>query len=383
MVLESSRFQSFSKIAGSGTSAGSLEAWQSRQDIDKKWDSFLSSSIYGHFYQSSIWAQVRTLDGWQPLVTIITLNDEIIGGFQILYRNKRLLGKIGLLLKGPVINSDDKQATAFVIDTIKKTAKKEGIRALIIQPQDKNDKIEKQIKISGFTDNHLDFVIKTNTVQVNLRGSEEEIFKRIDRKKRQNIKKTAKNGINVREGGRDDLNLFYEFMTETCRRQKVKPSPSTLGHLKKMWDVFVSEEKIKLFLSQHNGKAVSGCIVVTFSKTAFLWKYGWSGNCREYSPNELLYWEIFRWAKRNGYHIADLGAVSMSIAETAQQGGKPGYEDTKTYSFFKNHLGGEVVPLSKGFVYIPNPLVRLAYGILMPFINRKPFLKKKLLFSSE
>jgi lipid II:glycine glycyltransferase (peptidoglycan interpeptide bridge formation enzyme) len=372
--------ETYRKTAVSETPSGTLESWQSNQVVDNQWDLFLTSLPFAHFYQSCMWAQVRTLDGWQPLLTIITLNGEIIGGFMTLWRSKSFLGKIGLVLKGPVINSKDPLIHAFAVTLLKKTAKREGFQALIVQPPDNNEVTEAHLKTSGISENKLDYVIKTNTVRVDLRDSEIEIFKRIKSKKRYYIRRAEKCGVKIQEGGRDDLQLFFNFMVETCKRQQVKPSPSRYEFLSSMWDLFSPSGHMKVFFAQCEDENISGYVVVPFNKTVYLWKFGWSGNYGRNHPNELLYWEIFRWAKNNGYLFADLDAISPSLAESTRLGLKPCSYDAQTYSRFKNEFGGNVISLSRGYVYLPNPLVRWGYDLLMPFINRTPCLKQKLLF---
>lgn len=362
---------------------GALTAWHCPEPDNPAWDKFLNATPFGHFYQTSMWARVRTIDGWQPLIRVITLNDQLIGGFQILMRTKSYLGKIGLLLKGPVVDSDDPMIINFVISTLKKTVQSYKIRALIGQPPDKYKDMQDELKKAGFSPNHLKNAIKNNTVAIDLRGSEEEIFKRIKRQKRQNINTAMKKGVTVREGQKNDLRTFFNYMVETCKRQKVSPSPSSEDFLLKMWDLFSPSEHIKLFMAQCEGADVTGLVVLPFSDTAYMWKFGWSGNYGHCRPNEMLYWEIFKWAKNHGYLYADVDAISSALADSLLHNTILNEDLTKSYSRFKSEFGGETIALSSGFVYIPNPLIRWAHNLLMPYINSRPSLKKRILFSGE
>jgi lipid II:glycine glycyltransferase (peptidoglycan interpeptide bridge formation enzyme) len=382
-LIDISQNSTYIKLNSIDTPKGILTAWHCPELDNPKWDAFLNTSIYGHFYQTSMWARVRIIDGWQPLLTIITLNDQLIGGFQILVRIKSCVGKIGLLLKGPVVDSNDPMTINFVISTLKKTVRLYKIRALIGQPPDKDNNIHVVLKKSDFSPNHLENAIKNNTVSIDLRGSEEEILKKIKRQKRQNINTAKKNSVTVREGQKDDLRTFFNYMLETCKRQQVSPSPSSEEFLLKMWDLFVPSGHMKLFMAQCEGTDVTGLVVLPFSDTAYMWKFGWSGNYGHYRPNEMLYWEIFRWAKKHGYQYADVGAISAAHEESSQHGSTPVEDLSKSYSRFKSEFGGETVALSNGFVYIPNPLIRWAYNLLMPYINSRPSLKKRILFSGD
>jgi lipid II:glycine glycyltransferase (peptidoglycan interpeptide bridge formation enzyme) len=364
-------------------SNGTLTAWQSTQSIDDQWDDFLASTPFGHFYQTSMWAEVRKLDGWQPLITVIALNVQIVGGFQILTRSKAYLGKIGLVLKGPVVASDDPVVINFIVAILKKTAQLQGIRALIIQPADRDDEMYERLKSCGLSANYLSSALKTNTLVVDLTKEEKDILIKMKGTKRRNIKTAQRMGAMVREGSQSELRIFFKYMLETCKRQGVKPSPSNERFLMRLWDLFSPSCKIKLFVTECEGKVASGYLVILFGDTAYLWKFGWSGEYSNHRPNDILYWEIFKWAKLNGYRYCDISAIDEEIANKLMYGEKISGNMSKTYSYFKVGFGGDVIPLSSGFFYIPNPVIRLGYELLMPFINARPSLKKRFLFGEQ
>ena len=273
-IIDSQNRARYSFVDSMVTPAGTLTALQSTCTDEPCWDSFLSESSYSHFYQTSMWGRVRTLDGWQPLITLITLGDEVIGGFQMLYRSKRRIGKIGLILKGPVLNSNDSVAQDFVMNVVKKVASNNRIRALIIQPPDKDRDMENLLKASGFSGNHLEHAVKNNTIAIDLTGGEEAIFKAIKRTKRQNINMAARKGVCVREGNSSDLSTFFDYMSETCRRQEVPPSPSNKAFLDKMWQIFSPTGNVKIFIAEYEKEDVSSLIVIPFGNMVYLWKFG-------------------------------------------------------------------------------------------------------------
>jgi len=368
----------YSELFSERTDFGILTGWKSNLPDDPNWDGFLDSTPLGQFHQTSKWAQVRILDGWKPLIIIITHADTIVGGFQILVRTKSHLGKIGLVLKGPVVSSNDARIVDFVIKALKKMAGSNHINALIVQPPDRDKIVPKMLKESGFSKNHLEYVIKNNTVVVDLRDDEAAIFRRVNPSNRNNIRKAAKNGLSMIEADKENLTTFFSFMRTSCQRQNVSPSPSDIKFLQIMWDVFSRNGNIKLFFSELNGEFISAQLLIPFGDTAYLWKFGWSGNHSKFHPNDFLNWETLKWAKVNGFSYADMGAIDKTTAAQIWSGETLKGEHAKTYSYFKLSFGGEVMPLTEGFVYICNPLIRGAYNLLMPYINSKPFLKKKI-----
>ena len=369
----------YTAVGTAEAGGGTLSAWKSRQDMDALWDRYLAGTPGGHFYQTSMWAEARKLDGWQPLIVAVTLEGSVVGGFQILTRSKSYVGKIGLVLKGPVVSSHDDQVIRFVIKAMKETARSYRMKALIVQPPDRDGKILDFLVEPDFSPSRLENAVKNNTVLIDLSADEETLFKAVKKKKRQNIKTAARSGITVREGGRGDLGTFFRFMLETCRRQQIPPSPSSEEHLIRMWDAFSPTGNNKLFISEYSGEIVSCLMVIPFGDTAHLWKFGWSGRHPKLFPNETLYWEILRWAKTIGYRYADLGAVSKDLAGMIWNNEDIAGDRTKTYSYYKLSFGGEVARLTEGFVYFSNPLLRRAYNFFMPFVIATPWLKNKFL----
>ncbi|MEI6126678.1 MAG: peptidoglycan bridge formation glycyltransferase FemA/FemB family protein [Pseudomonadota bacterium] len=361
------------------TAQGPLTAWKSSSIKDPLWDTFLESTPRGHFEQTSMWAQVKLLEGWKPLRVVIIEGKSLRGGFQILTRSKSYIGKVGLIMKGPVIASDDPAVIRFIISSLKKIAKSNKIRAIILQPPDKHTALSLLLRRDGFSNNYLENSIQSATIIIDLQKDENELLKCMKPRKRYNIKHGLRTGVSFREGNKNDLSTFFSFMLETCKRQGVRPNPSNEKALTTMWELFSPNGNIKLFIAEYCKEAVSAQIVVPFGNCANLWKFGWSGKYGNCHPNEVLYWENFKWARSQGYSYADLGAISSQVANAVLQGTPLDEGTEKTWSAFKWGFGGEVTPLAEGCVYIYNPFLRLAYSLFMPFINSMPALKRKLL----
>src|SRR5258706_39485 len=65
-----------------GTAVASI----SRQVEDSCWDKFLQETPLGQFQQSTIWARAKASEGWRVVRLVLTVDEEIVGGFQILWR---------------------------------------------------------------------------------------------------------------------------------------------------------------------------------------------------------------------------------------------------------------------------------------------------------
>lgn len=105
------------------TANGTVIATLSTENNDPRWDAFLQNTPAGQFQQSSIWARAKEQAGRKPIRIVMTLRDEIVGGFQILHRLK-WWGSIGYLSKGPVVAPDSPE---FAADLIRNVCKKRGV----------------------------------------------------------------------------------------------------------------------------------------------------------------------------------------------------------------------------------------------------------------
>jgi hypothetical protein len=168
-------------------------------------------------------------------------------------------------------------------------------------------------------------------------------------------------------------------MLETCKRIGVAPNPSQLQSLNLMWQLFQPVGKMKLFLACYHGEDLSGIIAVPFGPTVNLWKFGWSGKYPEYRPNDLLFFEIFKWSRDAGYCKVDLVHISANSAQEIVRHRNRPAEITKTSSFFKLGWGGDVVILPEGYIFCRNLIMRTFYPLSAYLINSWPWLKRKFL----
>ncbi len=358
---------------------GDYTAWLSANEIDDAWDSFLESKRDGQHEQTSRWALIKRRDGWKCLRIIFTLKNQIWGGYQILYKRKGILGNIGYISKGPIVPVQDNEFIDFVVKTIRQSAKKNKIRLLLVQPADCSSEMSSLLKEKGFCVNYIDGIYMDATLSLELEKREDELLGDMKRQKRQNIKKGIKKGVSVREGSKEDLHDFFCCMTKTCERQGFKPNPSSCEFFHEMWDLFSPGGNFKLFIAEYKNEMVSAIVAIPFGDTVYFYKFGWSGKYGKCRPNDLLYWEIIKWSKKQGYKSVDLVSVDRGTAEKKLNGQAERDNRVKGTSLFKLGFGGEILYLPETTVYIYNTILALFYRISFRLLNSRPAFKAYLL----
>jgi len=323
----------------------------------ERWDKFLESIPEGHFQQSSMWASAKAIEGWEPIRVTFERAGQIQGGFQILHRKTRF-GRMGYVSKGPVLADEDPDLQTQTLRVMQDTARKHGLRALIVQAPDQTRLTPGQFRGLGFLPNHLVNVV-TSTLLIDVSCTMEEILARLRRTTMLELKRARKRGIKIREGERGDLGTFFDLMVETCKRQETSPSPASVATFQQLWDAFGG--RLRLTLAEFEEQPVAGTVCLCFGDRVTFWKKGWSGAHRDKHPNQLVMFEAIEWSQQHGYKNFDCLAMSRDTAESILAGKELSAEQRQQRDFFLLGYGGTPVLLPDSWVFIPNSVARIVY----------------------
>lgn len=354
----------------------------SEDTLNEEWDRFVEFEANGQFEQTSRWANVKSSSGWETARMILSLDKKIIAGNQILHRNVPILGKVGYLSKGPLVTGVDSSLPDKIVKELKKKIEDLKLFYLIAQPPDGDNAMSGCLEKRGFLKDGVVHVTSATTM-VDLTQDDKLLLSRMTRNFRYNIRFAEKNGIIIREGGQEDISLFFKLMLETCKRQGVPPNPSTESFIQKLWGLFAPQGNIVLLLAHLRGEIVSALIGIPFGKVFNAWKMGWSGRHENSRANHLLHWKAMQWAKERGYRSYDFMGVSRSIAEAILQG-KHFYQVAKGSDLFKFSFGGAIRLLPEAYFYIGNPILRFGYSGIYPKLRTfKMFGKHPFRFKND
>lgn len=347
----------------------------SQKEKDEGWDNFLEKHPEGAFEQTSFWAQAKKRYGWKPIRVLLRQNEKIIGGAQILYKKKPFLGGFGYISKGPVFNTDNEHEVNVVLNNICKAAKDYKIRLLYINPHENITGNRNPLPQYNFSRDHFQKYISANLL-INLTKDIDILFKEMRRNHRRSVTKGIKNGVTIREGGRDEISIFFKLMLITCKRQGVSPNPPDEEYIYELWDLLKPQDKIHLFVAEYNKEIVTAIILISFGAKLTAWKIGWSGEHKDKNPNNVLYWETMKWAKEKVFSSYDFLGIDRNVADAVvnKQKMPEGWE--KTVACYKLGFGGEIKLLPDSFVYIYNPILRWGYEKIFPRLKTRIFLKK-------
>lgn len=188
--------------------------------------------------------------------------------------------------------------------------------------------------------------------------SENELYNKLDRSSKYEIRKAIKNGIIIKIGFEkleDCIKIFNEVQGKDNFNYPKK------NDIEKLFYYFPAN--VKLFTAYHDNIACA-CNIIFYDK---LYAYGlYSGTTQKRSTgaNYLLFWELIRNMKVSGHkHFDFVGARINPTAGSKQE----------KIQLFKKHFGGE---LFKGFLWkMPISIYKyFLYNLLIKFLS---FIKSK------
>ncbi|MFF9003549.1 lipid II:glycine glycyltransferase FemX [Streptomyces achromogenes] len=302
------------------------------------------------FLQTPAWGRVKT--EWRSESLGWFVGRRLVGAGLVLHRPVPRLDRFTLayLPEGPVIDWTGeigawldplaaylKEHGAFAIrlgppvvtdtwsaDQVKEGIADPGIRRLTDLPRQWGDPVGASLSSrlkdagwlpqnpqDGFGVGHPQF-----KYEVPLTGkTEDELLRGMNQQWRRNIKKAAKEGVEVtvRAGGPEDLKAFHDLYVHTAERDRFTPRP--LGYFETMFAALSAEdpERIKLYLAHHQGDLAAATVLVRVGAHA-VYAYGASATAkREVRGSNACQWAMIRDALAAGCDVYDLRGITPTL----------------------------------------------------------------------
>jgi lipid II:glycine glycyltransferase (peptidoglycan interpeptide bridge formation enzyme) len=143
--------------------------------------------------------------------------------------------------------------------------------------------------------------------------TEDDVLRGMNQLWRRNIKKAANAGVEVRTGGRDDIEAFHTAYAETAQRDHFTPRP--LSYFQRMYDALTEEDptRFRLYLAYHEGDLVAATTMVRVGGHAW-YSYGASTTAkREVRGSNAIQWQMIRDAMAAGVSVYDLRGITDTL----------------------------------------------------------------------
>lgn len=336
------------------------------------WNAMLFDLPTNHVLQSWEWGEFKGRYGWRAKRLAFKQGEQVVAVAQVLARRARPLPlSILYVPKGPAMDYADRALRARVFRTLVRHARKQ--RAIFIKidpdvveatgvPGDADEEIGKlgaaftaDLAAGGwrFSDDQIQF---RNTVQLDLGRSEDELLAAMKQKTRYNIRLSYRQGVEVRQGSAEDLELLFRMYTETAQRDQFLIRP--LDYYRHAWGTFIEAGLACPLIAQFEGEPIAAVILFTFGKRVW-YMYGASrGVHRKKMPNHRLQWEAIRWAQAQGAEVYDLWGAPNEFVDSDPMWG---------VWRFKAGFGGRVVRHIGAWDKVLSPRWYWVYARVIPF----------------
>jgi len=329
--------------------------------VASAWEEFLEQNPRGQFQQSLRWGKVKALDGWLAEVQVWPRPEEIEGGFMMLYKHSRF-GRVGFVNKGPVLGEETQTAVAPAIESVCRKARALRLCALVVQPPDQSRIRTEDMVRHGFLAVRVPGVVDA-TAMCRVEGGRPAIEAQMSRSATKHCRQAVRRGVEIFEGGRHDLPVFFDLMLGSCRRQGARPNPGRVEGLEGLWDAFAPD--VRLFFARVHGQVVAGLLLIRFGKRCTFWKKGWNERAPETHANALLNFQAMVEAAEWGCDVVDFVAMDRRLAEHWQPGQTMDDELGQSRHAFNLRLGARPVLLPRAQVYVPSRVLRPLVGFLL------------------
>jgi hypothetical protein len=179
-----------------------------------------------------------------------------------------------------------------------------------------------------------------------LNESEEVLMREIRKTFRQNIRKAAAAGVQIK-CGLEYLEISYHLIADTLKRSKA----SFKSYREFEQKIRSFGEYVKVFVAEYNGE-IHGCMVAPFSRHTAYNCYAGSRPEPALGAMHLLHWEAIRQFRAAGVQRFDFQGVRINPDKGSKQAG---------IMLYKQGFGGELV---QGYLwkYCLRPLKSMAYS---------------------
>jgi serine/alanine adding enzyme len=298
-----------------------------------KWMDFVKNHNYGNVFQTpEMYRVYKSTKYYEPVIVVcVDEENEIIGLIlSVIQREyKGILGKLSsrsIIWGAPLIKDNDIQIFNLLMKEYTRLIKRKAVYTQIRNLWNMDDFRIDFEKLGYKYEDHLNILI-------DLTKSEEILWKEVYPKRRNEIKKSVKQGVFT--GIFNETSLVeksYEILVEVYRRARL-PLPGK--------EYFINAKNIlgdigflKFVGAFYEKKLIGVMYILCYNERIYEWYIGSYAEYMNIHSNDLLIWDTFKWSKINQYKIYDFGGA-----------GKP----DKEYGVreYKKKFGGTIVNLGR------------------------------------
>jgi FemAB-related protein (PEP-CTERM system-associated) len=174
------------------------------------------------------------------------------------------------------------------------------------------------------------------TFEIDLTKGIESLWRNLDKKTRNAIRKAMKNGIGVEEVKNENgLKLYYKLYLKMQKRHGSPPNSFKLFY--NIYRQLQPMGIMRILLAKYQGKTIGGIITFHFNRIIYWWGNVTEPDYRHLNPANLLLWKVIEWGDENNFKIFNLGRTRKGTSIHHFKDGWGGKEIIlQDYAYFLN-----------------------------------------------
>lgn len=273
-----------------------------------KWSNFVYNHPNGNVFQTPEMYEVyKNTKKYEPVfLAVIDEKDEILGTLLAVIQ-KEYSGFLGnftarsIIFGGPLIKNNDAYTLNIILQEYNKVIRKKTIYSQFRNMREWGDLKEVFIKNGFEYEKHLNIIVDLNK-------NEEELWKEVNTKRRNEIRRAKKEGTTFSvKSNFNDLHECYSILKSVYKKAKLPfPNINFFEHIFKNND---NNTGLKLFCACNENKIIGCMFALVYKNTIYDFYAGAYPEYYNKYPNDLIPWEVFLWGKEHGYELFDFGGA--------------------------------------------------------------------------
>jgi hypothetical protein len=289
----------------------------------RNWDQLVERTPGTDVTQLSAWARVRGMCGFEPVYLFAQRDGELVGGAQILSRRLPMMGGVGYLPYGPLIDpiADDRSMVRRGLAEGLRRLCRRRLRMLFVQPPEGAEDVSADLLAQGFRPSSAD-IAPAGSIRIDLSEDLDVIRSRFGKRLRSWPNRWDARGVTVELGGEQDVPLLAALMTRTAERQGFSAPPQ--DYIASLYRQLAAGDNAALFVGRVGGVPVAADLVTVCGGMirGRLTGFDRCGEAARLSVPAAIRWEIIKWGKARGLRWLDFGGLSATTLDALIGGGE-------------------------------------------------------------
>lgn len=300
------------------------------KNIDRKqWSDFVAYHPNGTIFQTPEYYEIHLgIKGFKPYIIAIVDDSESIVGIMVAIISSVYDGMLsyftsrGVIAGGPLVKDNDAEITFLLLQAYLNDKRIKVIYSQFRNLFELGNMKQAFDKAEARYEEHLNILI-------DLTQSEEELWKGVKSRKRNNIRQAQRKGLTVaRLTAIEEVEKAYSILTEVYKRAKLPLADQAL--FLNAFRQMHTNGMLRIYGTFHEKELAGTMYILAYNGRFYDWYAGSFRQYYHYNPNDILPWEIFKIAKTEAVSLFDFGGA-----------GKPGVPyGVRDY---KIQFGGELV----------------------------------------